>query len=118
MSSAFFSEIGSPADRGLALPCGKNRSQMLLGHAIVTPILAKADELPARVVSLDHIYVVAGLIGLFFGGEALVRRSVGIARRMAMAPMLIGLNVMGSGLDPIATCIGSGRVARCARHRG
>jgi Ca2+/Na+ antiporter len=97
MSSAFFSEIGSPADRGHALPCGKNRSQMLLGHAIVTPISAKADELPARVVSLDHIYVVAGLIGLFFGGEALVRRSVGIARRMAMPPMLIGLTVMGVG---------------------
>lgn len=70
---------------------------MLLGHAIVTPISAWADELPARVVSLDYIYVVAGLIGLFFGGEALVRRSVGIARRMAMPPMLIGLTVVGVG---------------------
>jgi len=46
---------------------------------------------------LDYIYVVAGLIGLFFGGEALVRGSVGIARRMAIPPLLIGLTVVGFG---------------------
>jgi cation:H+ antiporter len=48
-------------------------------------------------VQLDYIYVVAGLIGLFFGGEALVRGSVGIARRMAISPLLIGLTVVGFG---------------------
>jgi cation:H+ antiporter len=46
---------------------------------------------------LDYIYVIAGLIGLFFGGEALVSGSVGIARRMAIPPLLIGLTVVGFG---------------------
>jgi cation:H+ antiporter len=46
---------------------------------------------------LDYVYLVAGLIGLFFGGEALVRGSVGIARRMAIPPLLIGLTVVGFG---------------------
>jgi cation:H+ antiporter len=46
---------------------------------------------------LDYIYVVASLIGLFLGGEALVRGSVGIARRMAIPPLLIGLTVVGFG---------------------
>lgn len=46
---------------------------------------------------MDYIYIVAGLIGLFFGGEALVRGSVGIARRMAIPPLLIGLTVVGFG---------------------
>jgi len=46
---------------------------------------------------LDYIYVVAGLVGLFLGGEVLVRGSVGIARRMAIPPLLIGLTVVGFG---------------------
>lgn len=46
---------------------------------------------------MDYFYLVAGLIGLFFGGEALVRGSVGIARRMAIPPLLIGLTVVGFG---------------------
>ena len=46
---------------------------------------------------MDYIYVIAGLIGLFFGGEALVSGSVGIARRMAIPPLLIGLTVVGFG---------------------
>lgn len=46
---------------------------------------------------MDYIYVVAGLIGLFFGGEGLVRGSVGLARRMAISPLLIGLTVVGFG---------------------
>jgi len=46
---------------------------------------------------VDYIYVVAGLLALFFGGEALVRGSVGIARRMAISPLLIGLTVVGFG---------------------
>nr|WP_281354608.1 calcium/sodium antiporter [Aurantimonas aggregata] len=39
----------------------------------------------------------AGLVGLFLGGEALVRGSVGIARRLAIPPLLIGLTVVGFG---------------------
>jgi cation:H+ antiporter len=46
---------------------------------------------------LDYVYIVAGLFGLFFGGEALVRGSVGIARRLAIPPLLIGLTVVGFG---------------------
>ncbi|RUS60174.1 calcium/sodium antiporter [Pseudorhodobacter sp. E13] len=46
---------------------------------------------------MDYIYVVAGLIGLFLGGEGLVRGSVGLARRMAISPLLIGLTVVGFG---------------------
>ncbi len=46
---------------------------------------------------MDYLYLVLGLIGLFFGGEALVRGSVGIARRMAIPPLLIGLTVVGFG---------------------
>ncbi len=46
---------------------------------------------------MDYVYLVAGLIGLFLGGEALVRGSVGIARRMAIPPLLIGLTVVGFG---------------------
>nr|WP_277882963.1 calcium/sodium antiporter [Paracoccus salsus] len=41
--------------------------------------------------------MIGGLVGLFFGGEALVRGSVGIARRMAIPPLLIGLTVVGFG---------------------
>ncbi|WP_341234577.1 calcium/sodium antiporter [uncultured Sulfitobacter sp.] len=46
---------------------------------------------------MDYIYVAAGLLGLFLGGEALVRGSVGIAQRLAISPLLIGLTVVGFG---------------------
>lgn len=46
---------------------------------------------------MDYLFVLAGLTGLFLGGEALVRGSVGIARRMAIPPLLIGLTVVGFG---------------------
>ncbi|MBS0125030.1 calcium/sodium antiporter [Thetidibacter halocola] len=46
---------------------------------------------------MDYLFLIGGLVGLFFGGEALVRGSVGIARRMAIPPLLIGLTVVGFG---------------------
>jgi len=46
---------------------------------------------------LDWIFLIIGLVGLFFGGEFLVRGSVGIARRLAIPPLLIGLTVVGFG---------------------
>ncbi|SFS48624.1 cation:H+ antiporter [Sulfitobacter marinus] len=46
---------------------------------------------------MDYIYVAAGLLGLFLGGEALVRGSIGIAQRLAISPLLIGLTVVGFG---------------------
>jgi cation:H+ antiporter len=39
----------------------------------------------------------AGLVGLFLGGEALVRGSVSIAHRMSISPFVIGLTVVGFG---------------------
>jgi cation:H+ antiporter len=50
-----------------------------------------------RAFPVDYLYLLVGLVGLFFGGEALVRGSVGIARRMAIPPLLIGLTVVGFG---------------------
>lgn len=46
---------------------------------------------------LDYLYILIGLVGLFFGGEALVRGSVVIARRMSISPLIIGLTVVGFG---------------------
>jgi len=46
---------------------------------------------------MDYLYILIGLVGLFFGGEALVRGSVNIARRMAISPLVIGLTVVGFG---------------------
>jgi cation:H+ antiporter len=39
----------------------------------------------------------AGLVGLFLGGEALVRGSVSIAHKMSISPLVIGLTVVGFG---------------------
>ena len=46
---------------------------------------------------MDYLYLLGGIVGLFLGGEALVRGSVDIARRMAIPPLLIGLTVVGFG---------------------
>ncbi len=46
---------------------------------------------------MDYVFVASGLLLLFFGGEALVRGSVGLALRMALSPLLIGLTVVGFG---------------------
>jgi cation:H+ antiporter len=46
---------------------------------------------------LDYLYLLIGLIGLFVGGEALVRGSASVARRMSVSPLVIGLTVVGFG---------------------
>ncbi len=46
---------------------------------------------------MTYVIFVAGLIGLFFGGEFLVRGAVGIARRLSVPPLVIGLTVVGFG---------------------
>jgi len=71
------------------MACRRSRSRTLDAEG--------ADHLPERAVDVDYLYLVIGLVGLFFGGEALVRGSVGIARRMAIPPLLIGLTVVGFG---------------------
>ncbi|MFY9211273.1 MAG: hypothetical protein WAO69_09120, partial [Aestuariivita sp.] len=50
-----------------------------------------------RRASLEYLYIVTGLVGLFLGGEALVRGSVSIAQRMSISPLIIGLTVVGFG---------------------
>lgn len=46
---------------------------------------------------MDWLFLAAGLLGLFLGGEALVRGAVAVAYRFAMPPLLIGLTVVGFG---------------------
>ena len=46
---------------------------------------------------MDYLFVAIGLVGLFLGGDALVRGAVGVAQRLAMPPLLIGLTVVGFG---------------------
>lgn len=71
-------------------------SGIVAGHP-KTQIKHRAEDLPAKVFTMDYLYLIVGLTGLFFGGEALVRGSVGIARRMAIPSLLIGLTVVGFG---------------------
>lgn len=56
---------------------------------------------------MDYIFIIVGLIGLFFGGEALVRGSVGIAKRLGMSSLLIGLTIVavGTSLPELATSV-------------
>ena len=46
---------------------------------------------------MTYLLFVVGLLGLFFGGEYLVRGASAIARRAGLSPMLIGLTVVGFG---------------------
>jgi cation:H+ antiporter len=50
-----------------------------------------------RIFILDYVLIAAGLVGLFVGGEMLVRGSIGIALRLAIPPLLVGLTVVGFG---------------------
>lgn len=42
-------------------------------------------------------FILIGLVGLFIGGELLVRGSVAVARRLKMSELLIGLTLVGFG---------------------
>lgn len=46
---------------------------------------------------MEYLMLLGGLAGLFFGGESLVRGSVGVARKLSMSSLLIGLTVVGFG---------------------
>jgi cation:H+ antiporter len=63
----------------------------------VDALAARAAGRGWALVTLDLLFLVLGLAGLFLGGEALVRGAVGIAHRLAMPPLLIGLTVVGFG---------------------
>ncbi|MDX1425991.1 MAG: sodium:calcium antiporter, partial [Kiloniellales bacterium] len=44
-----------------------------------------------------YAQVLAGLLLLLVGGDIFVRGAVGIARRLAISPLLIGLTLVGFG---------------------
>ncbi len=46
---------------------------------------------------MEWVLIGAGLVGLLLGGEALVRGAVGIAARMGLPPLVIGLTLVGFG---------------------
>ncbi|MDR5651800.1 calcium/sodium antiporter [Ruixingdingia sedimenti] len=46
---------------------------------------------------MTYLLFLLGLVGLFFGGEWLVRGASGIARRYHVPPMVIGLTIVGFG---------------------
>lgn len=46
---------------------------------------------------MDYVLLIAGFIGLFLGGDALVRGAVGLARRLGIPPLVIGLTIVGFG---------------------
>lgn len=46
---------------------------------------------------LNIVFVVIGLVFLFFGGEGLVRGAVAIARRMGLSTLLVSMVVVGFG---------------------
>ncbi|MEL6324379.1 MAG: calcium/sodium antiporter [Pseudomonadota bacterium] len=46
---------------------------------------------------MSYLLIIGGLILLFAGGEALVRGSVGVARRLGVSELVIGLTLVGFG---------------------
>ncbi|MBD3766057.1 MAG: calcium/sodium antiporter, partial [Rhodobacterales bacterium] len=46
---------------------------------------------------MTYLLFTLGLIGLFVGGESLVRGAAALARRFGLSPMLIGLTIVGFG---------------------
>ncbi len=46
---------------------------------------------------MNLIYIFIGLVGLYFGGEGLVRGAVSIAERMGVSKLVIGLTIVGMG---------------------
>ena len=46
---------------------------------------------------MDIVYIVAGLVLLFVGGEGLIRGSVTISKKFGISPILIGVVIVGFG---------------------
>ena len=51
----------------------------------------------AFLIMMIAILILAGFVLLFVGGEALVRGSVGVARKVGMSELIIGLTLVGFG---------------------
>ena len=53
--------------------------------------------------ALDLLWLAVGLVLLAFGGEMVVRGASGLARRLGVSPMMIGLTIVariGAGSPP------------------
>ncbi len=50
-----------------------------------------------RLTAVSYVYVVIGIVLLYAGGEALVRSASGLAARLGVRPMVIGLTVVAFG---------------------
>ena len=48
-------------------------------------------------MTFDLLLIAGGLIGLLFGGEALVRGAVSLAQKLGISPLVISLTVLGFG---------------------
>jgi len=46
---------------------------------------------------MSYLFIMGGLVLLFLGGEAVVRGSVGVARRLGVSELVIGLTLVGFG---------------------
>ena len=64
------------------------------------------DGLPKSLIA-DILYVIAGLVGLFLGGELIVSNGVKLAEGLGVSETLIGLTIVaiGTSLPEIATVI-------------
>lgn len=71
-------------------------------RVFATSVLVLRHESPTSALSwreriLVYVLFFVGLLGLFFGGEYLVRGAVSIARSYRISPMVIGLTIVGFG---------------------
>lgn len=72
--------------------------------------IAEIDEgrkgLPKSVL-VDILYVIAGLVGLFLGGELIVNNAVALATGLGVSEAIIGLTIVaiGTSLPEIATVV-------------
>ena len=64
------------------------------------------DGLPTSVFK-DFVYVIAGLVGLFLGGEMIVNNAVVLASGLGVSEAMIGLTIVaiGTSLPEIATVV-------------
>jgi cation:H+ antiporter len=61
---------------------------------------------------MEGLLVLAGLAALFAGGEALVRGAVGLAARLRVPPLVIGLTVVGFGTSAPELVVSIGAALR------
>jgi cation:H+ antiporter len=55
---------------------------------------------------LTYFLFLVGLVGLFLGGEVLIRGAVGVARRFHVPPLIIGLTIVGFGTSTPELLVG------------